>query len=234
MKIIKHTNSLEALRAMSDELVKLILKKESQLFNLALSGGETAKQMFSLWAKEYSTAVNWNDVHFFWVDERCVPPDDPESNFGNARQLLFKPLQIPKENIHRIHGEAEPGVEAVRYSWEIKRFLPRFNQHPIFDCIILGVGTDLHTASIFPTTMDLLFDNHTYTVSQHPVTKQFRITMTGPILLNCTPLLVPILGGEKEIVVQKLQKGYSVGNEYPATFILSKAKEVSIYFAASI
>ena len=80
---------------------------------------------------------------------------------------------------------------------------------PTFDCIILGVGEDSHTASIFPTTMELLSDSRNYAVSQQPSTGQYRITMTGPLILNGAPLLVPILGTNKEPVVQRLSKGYS-------------------------
>lgn len=96
-------------------------------------------------------------------------------------------LCIPADHIHRIKGENEPGTEAMRYSWVVKEFLPLFNQMPTFDCIILGVGEDSHTASIFPTTMELLSDSRNYAVSQQPSTGQYRITMTGPLILNGAP-----------------------------------------------
>lgn len=214
---------------MTERLILLIRKKESFPFHLALSGGETAKSMFVLWVDEYKSEIDWEKIHFYWVDERCVSPDSPESNYGNANKLLFEPLNIPQENIHRIKGEEEPGAEAVRYSWEVRSFLPRFNQLPMFDCIILGVGTDLHTASIFPHTMELLHSNHIYSVSRHPVSEQYRITMTGPVILNCTPLLVPVLGTGKGAVIQKLREGYTVTNETPATYILSEAENATVY-----
>lgn len=100
---------------------------------------------------------------------------------------------------------------------------------PTFDCIILGVGEDSHTASIFPTTMELLSDSRNYAVSQQPSTGQYRITMTGPLILNGAPLLVPILGTNKEPVVQRLSKGYSPSNDTPAAYILSHAVQATIY-----
>lgn len=214
---------------MTDELIRLIRQKGSVPFNLALSGGETAKQMFALWVDEYKEKVDWQALRFFWVDERCVPPSNPESNYGHALRGLFKPLRIPAGHVHRIKGEGEPGTEAMRYSWEVKEFLPRFNQMPAFDCVILGVGGDAHTASIFPNTMKLLSDSRSYTVSQHPSSGQYRITMTGPLILNGAPLLVPILGAGKEPVIEELMKGYSPSNATPAAYILSHAIEATIY-----
>ena len=111
----------------------------------------------------------------------------------------------------------------------VKEFLPLFNQMPTFDCIILGVGEDSHTASIFPTTMELLSDSRNYAVSQQPSTGQYRITMTGPLILNGAPLLVPILGTNKEPVIQRLSKGYSPSNDTPAAYILSHAVQATIY-----
>lgn len=217
---------------MTDQLIRLVgEKKEAVPFNLALSGGGTAGQLFALWTDEYKDKIDWDRLRFFWVDERCVPPADEESNFGQADWLLFQPLQIPAGHIHRIHGECEPGVEAMRYAWEVKEYLPRFNQLPTFDCILLGVGEDAHTASIFPTTLELLTDSRVYAVSRHPSTGQFRITMTGPLILNGAPLLVPMLGKNKEPVLRELMEGYSPVHPTPAAYILSQAVEAAIFFA---
>lgn len=230
MIIERFKDKHEALRALTGKLRRLIAEKENgEPFNLALSGGETAKLLFDLWREEYRQRVEWERIRFFWVDERCVPPADPESNFGNADRLLFQPLHVPAEHIHRIRGENEPGTEAMRYAWEVKEFLPRFNQLPTFDCIILGIGTDAHTASIFPNTLELLTDSRSYTVSRHPVSGQFRITMTGPLILNGAPLLVPVFGKEKEWVLDELSRGYIPSRITPAGYLLSHAVEVIVY-----
>ena len=230
MVIEKFKDSKEALRSLSLSLMYYVARKDAgQPFNLALSGGETAKQLFSLWADEYRSKINWKNMRFFWVDERCVPPTDQESNYGHANRLLFKPLGIPASHIHRIHGEVEPGTEAMRYSRIVKEHLPRHGQLPYFDCIILGIGGDAHTASIFPDTLPLLTDSRNYAVSQHPESHQYRITMTGPLILNDSPLLIPVLGPGKASVIEEIKKGYSATNATPAAYILSHAVDAIVY-----
>lgn len=229
MEFQSYTDADTALRAMSEQLLRLMKKKNGDVFNLALSGGETAKQMFHWWCCEYRHRIPWQQIHFFWVDKRCVPPFDPESNYGDADKYLFRPLLISMFQIHRIKGEEIPEIEAVRYAREVENYLPVKNGLPYWDCIILGVGPDAHMASIFPTTMHLLTDKHPYAVSQHPETGQHRITMTGPVILNDSPLLVPVLGNSKKKVVELLKAGYSETHPTPATYILSKAKEATVY-----
>ncbi|MCD8137363.1 MAG: 6-phosphogluconolactonase [Parabacteroides gordonii] len=230
MKIENYKDNKEALRALTSQLMTYMSRKEDQKpFNLALSGGETAKKMFALWVDEYRDKIDWDSLRFFWVDERCVAPTDPDSNFGHANKLLFEPLQIPRDHIHRIHGEVEPGTEAMRYSRIVKEYLPRHGQFPYFDCIILGIGGDSHTASIFPDNLPLLTDSRNYAVSQHLETGQFRITMTGPIILNGSPLLVPVLGADKGPAIEELKQGYSAVNAAPAAYILSHAVDSIVY-----
>lgn len=230
MVIENFKDSKEALRSLTLNLMYYVDRKnDGRPFNLALSGGETAKQMFSLWADEYRAKMNWKNIRFFWVDERCVPPSDKESNYGHANRLLFKPLGIPPENVHRIHGEVEPGTEAMRYSRIVKEYLPRHGQLPYFDCIILGIGGDAHTASIFPDTLPLLTDSRNYAVSQHPATGQYRVTMTGPLILNDSPLLVPVLGAGKATLIEDLKKGYSATNATPAAYILTHAVDAIVF-----
>lgn len=230
MIIENFKESKDALRSMTSCLMQYMDRKGDGVpFNLALSGGETAKKMFVLWVDEYRNKISWNNIRFFWVDERCVPPTDSDSNYGHANDLLFKPLDIPEEHVHRIHGEVEPGTEAMRYSRIVKEFLPRHGQLPYFDCIILGIGGDAHTASIFPDTLPLLTDSRNYAVSQHPESHQYRITMTGPLILNDSPLLVPVLGAGKTSVIAELKKGYSASNATPAAYILSHAVDATVY-----
>ncbi len=231
MKTEKYNDENEALQALSEYLIILMKKKKGEVFNLALSGGETAKRMFSLWANKYNKTMDWDNLRFYWVDERCVPKDNEQSNYGHAKMLLFDPLRIPKSHIHRIKGENYPYSEATRYSRRVEEGISQQNSLPHFDCIILGVGNDAHTASIFPDSMELLTDKNIYAVSQHPETKQYRITMTGPLILNNTPLLVPILGKGKKEVIKKIKDGYARTSPTPATYILSKAKNAIVYIS---
>lgn len=229
MELKNYFTSMNALRVMTDDLISAIqAQKKERSFHLALSGGGTAKQMFSLWTTEYRDRIPWSRIRFHWVDERCVRPDDNESNFGHARRQLFDPMHIANEQIFRIHGEDDPQQEALRYEREVA-VLPCRNGMAHFDAVILGVGPDLHTASIFPSTKNLLTDQRLYAVSRHPESGQWRITMTGPFILNSTPLFVPILGKDKREVVRKLREGYSADNDFPATYILSKAERATVY-----
>jgi len=231
MKTESYKDTKEALRALCNRLAQLVKDEQGDIFNLALSGGETARQMFTLWVDEYCDKIDWKAIRFYWVDERCVPKTDDESNYRHAYKLLFEPLNIPKSHYHRIKGENYPETEAIRYSNRVSEKLLKHDGLSRFDCIILGVGNDAHTASIFPTTMELLEDKHLYAVSRHPQTGQNRITMTGPFLLNNTPLLVPVLGKGKTEVIKRLQAGYSKDNPAPATYILSHAKDATLYIS---
>lgn len=230
MELKRYKDKQTALRDMTGRLMQLMDGKEKSLpFYLALSGGETAKSMFALWADEYRDRIDWDRLRFFWVDERCVPPTSPDSNYGHADRLLFQPLGIPEDHICRIKGEEEPETEAVRYAKVTMSRLPLVNRMPAFDCMILGVGGDLHTASIFPNRQELLSDERCYAVARHPDSGQYRITMTGPLLLNKAPLLVPILGSGKEAVIQRLAAGHSSTTPTPASYILTKAAEATVY-----
>ena len=229
MEIKPYKDSQQALHTLTEDLIRLMQQRQREVFNLALSGGETAKKMFALWIAEYKDRMNWEALHFFWVDERCVPPADPESNYGQAEHLLLSPLQIPGKQIHRIQGENDPGQEALRYAQEVCECVPSVHGIPLFDAVILGIGNDLHTASIFPNVPELLTDTRDYAVSRHPVTGQYRITMTGTLLLNGAPLLVPVLGKGKELVVEELRKEDSRSRSYPATYILDRASQAMVY-----
>jgi 6-phosphogluconolactonase len=229
MKTEKQNTGQEALRALTARLIALMDAKAERVFNLALSGGETAKQMYNLWTGEYNDMLDWGRLRFYWVDERCVAPDSPDSNYGHALQLLFEPLNISERHIHRIQGENNPEAEAVRYAAEVESLVPLHNGKPRFDCIILGVGNDLHTASIFPHTMPLLTDLRSYATATHPESGQVRVTMTGSVILNDTPLLVPVLGSGKSAVISALEESDFTKHPTPAIYVCSKAKDVTLY-----
>ncbi|HAH22194.1 MAG TPA: 6-phosphogluconolactonase, partial [Prolixibacteraceae bacterium] len=138
------------------QLMNWIAAQSGNAFHLAISGGKTPDMLFTILASQYADSTLWQKVHFWWVDERMVPPGDPESNFGTANRLLFSQIIIPKENIHRIKGENNPETEALSYSQQIQENLISQNGWPIFDLILLGMGDDGHTASIFPNQMHLI------------------------------------------------------------------------------
>jgi 6-phosphogluconolactonase len=120
----------------------------SPVARIAISGGSTPKLMFEVLAK---TPFSWAQVHIFWVDERCVPPTHPESNYKLAAETFLQPAGVPAENIHRIQGELDPSEAAARYADDIRQsFGLREGELPAFDVIHRGMGDDAHTASLFP------------------------------------------------------------------------------------
>jgi 6-phosphogluconolactonase len=127
-------------------------KTATSAYLVALSGGRITKQFFSAVTQEAKAERGLFDtVHFFWGDERCVPPDNPESNFGIARDLLFEPLGIAEPRVHRIQGELNPEVAAAKAESELRTIAPiNKNGQPVCDLVFLGMGEDGHVASLFP------------------------------------------------------------------------------------
>jgi 6-phosphogluconolactonase len=185
---------------------------------IALSGGGTPRLLFELLGERYSERTDWNYVHFFWGDERCVAPDDPESNYGMTKSVFLDKINIPASNIHRIRGESVPDREAVRYSGEIRRFTRPVNNLPEFDVILLGLGEDGHTASIFPKNRELLFSDRICEVAVHPLTGQKRVTITGPVINNAGSIYFLVTGAAKaEVVADVIEKPGEVS--YPAASV---------------
>jgi 6-phosphogluconolactonase len=203
-------------------LVKTIksAEKSKSVFTIALSGGNTPKLLFSVLAEKYSDSVNWSNVHFFWVDERCVPPGDSESNYGVAARLFFSRIHIPLKNIHRIKGEEEPVKEAKRYEKEIFRYTRITDKYPVIDLIILGMGDDGHTASIFPGNLDLMESTKVYETTVHPVTGQIRVTLTGKVINNAKSVVFMVTGENKAAVIRDIFRKGAAAVNFPAFYIV--------------
>ncbi|MDQ3021182.1 MAG: 6-phosphogluconolactonase [Bacteroidota bacterium] len=198
-------------------------------FNIAISGGSTPKLLFEVLAKDYKNKIDWMKVNIFWVDERCVPPDDEESNFGMTKKILLNKVSLPESNVHRIFGENEPQKEAIRYSEIIKYNLNFKNGFPVFDLILLGVGDDGHTASIFPDQMKLLNSKNICGVAIHPVSRQKRITLTGKIINNAERIYFLVTGKSKAIIISEILNKKDGYLKYPAAHINSDSGNVSWY-----
>lgn len=186
---------------------------------IALSGGSTPKLLFSLLAQLYNHDIDWSGIHLFWGDERCVPPNHGESNFGMTKTLLLDHINIPAANVHRVRGEDEPTTEAIRYGAEISAVVPSKNGLPAFDLIILGMGEDGHTASIFPHQMELLEDTNICGVAIHPESGQKRVTLNGPVINNAHQIVFLVTGNgkaEKVKTILNKEEGYLA---YPAAHI---------------
>jgi 6-phosphogluconolactonase len=183
---------------------------------IALSGGTTPQTMFSIIASEYSKSIDWKRLHFFWVDERCVPYISSDSNFGVADRLLFSKIEISRENLHPVHGEEDIMNELVRYTGEILANVPCIDKYPVFDVIILGMGNDGHTASIFPGQPDLFETPSICSASFHPETNQKRITLTGKVINNAQNIIFLITGDTKAVMIKSIFDDSPDAYEYPA------------------
>jgi len=201
--------------AFCEELVRLSERKDK--FFLALSGGSTPKIIFQILANDYKSKINWNNIHLFWGDERCVPPDDEESNFGMTKKYLLDFIAIPEKNIHRIKGENNPEVEADRYSKEITKYVTLRRGLPSFDIVMLGIGEDGHTASIFPNQIQLLNSEKFCDVAVHPSSGQKRVTLTGRVINNAEEVIFLVTGKNKAQIIKKILVKKS--RKFPAEFI---------------
>lgn len=186
--------------------------------HIALSGGSTPKIVFDELAENFQD-VDWNGVHLYWGDERCVPPDDPDSNYRMTVDHLISKITIPEKNVYRIKGENKPSYEAERYSEVLEKQLPKKNDLPQFDLIILGMGDDGHTASIFPHEIDLWNSEEICVVAEHPDSGQRRITITGQIINNAKAVAFLVTGSNKADKVQEIINRQQGFENYPASLV---------------
>jgi 6-phosphogluconolactonase len=202
------------------------------MVSVVLSGGNTPKLFFQNLLHLVSNSPgkpNWNKIHIFWGDERCVPPFHPDSNFGMTNKILLRDLPIPEENIHRIKGENDPASEASRYSEEIRKHVPTRNNYPFFDWVFLGLGEDGHIASIFPDQLNFLYSEKDCEVAIHPETGQKRITLTGNVLINADRVTFLISGHKKKRIVYEIFTNKPTSKAYPAYFIKPLSGKIDWY-----
>lgn len=196
-------DNIEALTSgFIDHLLGLTRQSPSGKFNISLSGGSTPKKIFDSISENYASVFDWQRINFWWGDERCVPPDNPESNFGMTKKHLISNINIPDENIFRIFGEDDPAAECVRYSKLIMDNLISRDGIPIFDTIILGLGADGHIASIFPDQIHLFDSSNICETAVHPDTGQERITITGKVINHAKNVFVLLNGSTKSNIVR--------------------------------
>lgn len=219
----------ELAEAFAIDLVNIINEawKKKNPLTIALSGGSTPKLLFAVLAKKYSKSVDWSYVHLFWSDERCVQPADPESNYGMTRKILLDKIKIPKKNIHRIRGEEDPDSEASRYSEEIIANTRSENKIPLLDLIILGIGEDGHSASIFPGNLKPLSSIKICEVAAHPVSGQKRITITGKVINNADKIVFLVTGKSKAPVIKQIFKKEAIFENIPATYFIPERGEAT-------
>jgi 6-phosphogluconolactonase len=197
---IRIFNDLEDL---SHEAANLFIEQaalsiaERNRFLVALNGGNTPTRLFQLLATGEREKVDWSNVHVFWGDERCVPPEEAGSSYGQARDVLLSHVPIPDSNIHRIKGELGPAEASTEYSLTLKGFASPPLEWPRFDLVYLGMGEDGHTASLFPgSPVDV--SEPTMPVTAHYQDRPAsRVTLT-PVVFNSARIIVFMAAGEKK------------------------------------
>jgi len=168
--------------------------RQRGFFTIALSGGNTPRSVFEHFRGHVRVdGLKW---HIFWSDERCVPPDDPESNYRMARESFLDHVNIPPENIHRLRGEADPVLEAARYETDIRQTVPG-DPIPRFDLILLGMGDDGHTASLFPGTEALNETERLVVANYVPQKSTWRLTFTYRLINAAADVLILVSGAGK-------------------------------------
>lgn len=200
--------------------------------NIAFSGGNTPKMLFeSIAANQHKAGAEnvWEKIHLYWVDERCVPPDHPDSNYGMTKSSLLDHISIPERNIHRILGENNPFQEAERYTSEIMLNVNQLNGIPEFDWVFLGIGDDGHTASIFPGRLELLDATEICEAVAHPVSGQFRVTITGKTILQAKKITFMATGESKSTVIRQIINNEPAALSYPAAHVQLRRRNTSWY-----
>lgn len=230
------THIVENSAEVAGEIAGLIAEKALQsklagtFFSIAVSGGSTPLTLFKLLAGEkYRNSIPWEVIRLFWVDERCVAPTHPESNYGMTYDAMLQYALFPAENIFRMKGEEIPLIEAERYANVLHELLPAENGTPVFDLILLGMGDDGHTASIFPDQMHLLQAEKPVEVATHPVSGQKRITLTGPVLCNARQLVFMITGQAKANIVATIVGKHEEAKKYPASYVHDVTGKTEFY-----
>jgi 6-phosphogluconolactonase len=178
---------------------------------IAISGGSTPKRMFAILAdpeKPFAAGTPWDKLELFWVDERCVPPTHPDSNFRMTREALLDHVPLPSARIHRIEGELDPAEAAARYESEIRNtFRLEGAETPTFDLVLLGMGDDGHTASLFPHTAALHEISLIVTPNHVPQKDTWRVTLTKPVINHGREVAFLIEGAAKADILSRVLLG---------------------------
>ncbi|NUO01567.1 MAG: 6-phosphogluconolactonase [Saprospiraceae bacterium] len=192
---------------------------EGRFFSIALSGGSTPKTVFDYLANFYRDKIAWHKVKVFWSDERCVPPDSSESNYRMAKESLLDRVPIPASQVFRIQGEADPVKEAIRYVEIARQNLFVREGIPVFDLLMLGLGDDGHTASIFPHNRHLFYSESPFEVADHPLSGQKRITVTGNTINHAEAVVFIATGATKAEMVANVIKKRMGWEQLPAALV---------------
>ncbi len=217
-----------AARYFSDQINAAIAARG--VARIAISGGNTPKPVFAILAAEpLLSSIPWQQVQLFWVDERCVAPDQPDSNYGMTKKALLDKIPLPAENVFRMEGELEPEVAAARYESAIRNSLRLEGAElPSFDLVALGMGDDGHTASLFPHTEGLHEFGRLVIANHVPQKDTWRITLTSPVINQARNVIFLIQGADKAPVLKRVLLGEYEPETLPSQLIQPATGKVTI------
>lgn len=227
--------------------------QRSDRFTVALSGGSTPRAMYEVLARDYQDFA-WDKVEFFWGDERCVPPEHVDSNFGSAQRSLLSKVKVLDQKVHRLRGEDDPHQAAFAYEYELRKVfsaqleaeagsaptdtaLPDhaakiitsggISLFPAFDLILLGMGADGHTASLFPGTAGL-HEARRWVIANHVEQLHVdRLTLTLPVINHAQNVIFLIAGLDKAPALQSVLQGSPEPDRYPAQLVKPRTSGVN-------
>ncbi|MBK7599144.1 MAG: 6-phosphogluconolactonase [Acidobacteria bacterium] len=187
-------------------------------FTVALSGGSTPAKLYEiLSAPPFSDSIPWGSICFFWGDERCVPPDDPQSNYRLANEKLLTRVGVPIANIFRIKTENPPKIAAAEYSEAVRKTF--HGEFPHFDLVFLGIGSDGHTASLFPGTDALRIEDQIAVANYVEKFDSWRVTLTLPALNNAGNVIFLVSGADKAETLRQVLEGEYQPENLPSQLI---------------
>lgn len=193
-------------------------------FSIALSGGSTPRELHRRLAGPLANEVDWSKLHVFFGDERCVPPDDPDSNYRMARETLLSQVPISPDHVHRMKGELPPEEAASQYEQELRGFFG--NEPPRLDLILLGMGDNGHTASLFPGLRAVHEQQRWVMAENVPEVGMWRITLTPYVINLGREVLFLVAGAGKASMLRKVLEGPFAPDERPAQIVRPSPGEV--------
>lgn len=229
IRIVENTQALARTAAHEFASRAATAVQEKGLFSVALCGGNTPRMLYSLLADdtELRRKIPWERTHFFWGDERSVPPDHPQSNFRMAQDTLLSKVTVPATNTHRIKGELVPEQAAAEYEQTLMKFFQL--QHgalPRFNLVLLGLGPEGHTASLFPGTRALHEQKQLAVANWVGKLGTERITLAAPVFNNAACVIFLVSGAEKAVVLKSVLEGRYEPEQLPAQLIRPRTGEL--------
>jgi 6-phosphogluconolactonase len=218
---IKIFPSRETLNQAAAEYFIMVARKSIQdhgIFSAALSGGSTPEPVYRiLGSLEKEKQIDWDNIHLFWGDERCVPPDHPDSNYRMVRKALLDHIRIPEENIHRVPAEYEPHLAAQTYEAKLRDFFK--GDFPQIDLVFLGMGDDGHTASLFPHSAGLKEEDRWFIENYAPIMNTWRLTLSKNAINAARHIAVLVVGESKAGMLVDVLEGDHQPDDKPIQLI---------------